>query len=90
MKNLKNTISAAALMTVMVFGAVSANAGVILSDKAATTKGECTVKDAGIITQLAGVIISGLSGVILSDAPTPGCDANGVILSDRNGVILSD
>jgi hypothetical protein len=91
MKNLKNTISAVGLMAVLALGAVSANAGMIISDRAT---GQCTVKDGGILQQIAGIIIVGapaLSGMIISDAPTPGCeDKNGMIISDRNGMIISD
>ena len=73
MKNLKNMVSAASLMAVMVFGAVSANAGLLQNDITAnTTKGQCTVKSEGILQDLAG-IINGLTGIIIFDAPTPVC-----------------
>ena len=90
MKNLKNTISAVGLMAVLTLGAVSANAGMIISDRAT---GQCTVKDGGIIQQIAGIIIIGapvLNGIIIIDAPTPCEDKNGMIISDRNGMIISD
>ena len=90
MKNFKNTISAVGLMAVLALGAVSANAGMILSDRAT---GQCTIKEVGIIEQIAGIIIVGapaLGGMILSDAPIPCDEKNGMILSDRNGMILSD
>ena len=91
MKNLKNTISAAGLMAVLALGAVSANAGMIISDRAT---GQCTVNDGGILQQVAGIIAVGLpslNGMIISDAPTP-CDTNadGMIISDRSGMIISD
>ena len=90
MKNLKNTISAAGLMAVLALGTVSANAGMIISDRAT---GQCTVND-GILQQVVGIIAVGfpsLNGMIISDAPTP-CDTNadGMIISDRNGMIISD
>lgn len=90
MKNLKNTISAAGLMAVLALGAVSANAGMIISDRAT---GQCSVKG-GILQQVAGIIIVGLpslNGMIISDRATP-CETNadGMIISDRNGMIISD
>lgn len=98
MKNLKNTISAAGLMAVLALGAVSANAGMIISDRAT---GQCSVKG-GLLQQVAGIIAIGLpslngmilsdrSGMIISDRPTP-CEtsADGMIISDRNGMIISD
>lgn len=93
MKNLKSMLSAASLMAVMVFGAVSANAGLIISDRATNdTKGQCTVKDGGILQQLAGIIILGaptLNGIIILGAPE--CSqTDGLIISDRNGLIISD
>ncbi|MBA4124992.1 MAG: hypothetical protein H0X72_21315 [Acidobacteria bacterium] len=84
MKNLKNMVAAASLMAVMVFGAVSANAGLSNSDTTANlTKGQCTVKSGGILQYLAG-IINGLSGVIIIDAPAPECtETGGPPSSDR-------
>lgn len=90
MKNLKNTISAVGLMAVLALGAVSANAGMIISDRAS---GQCTVKDPTISDQIAGIIIVGapvLSGMIISDAPVPCDEKDGMIISDRNGMIISD
>jgi len=89
-------LSAASLMAVMVFGAVSANAGLMISDRSATT-GQCTVKGgvlqqvAGIFNNLSGLMISDLNGIIIVDAPTPGCtETNGLMISDRNGIIITD
>ncbi len=90
MKNLKNTISAVGLIAVLALGVVSANAGMIISDRAT---GQCTVNDGGIIQQIAGIIIVGapaLSGMIISDAPIPCDEKDGMIISDRNGMIISD
>lgn len=73
MKNLKNMIASAGLMAVMVFGAVSANAGSLNSDEAANrTKGQCAVKSGGIFQDLAG-FINGLTGIVIFDAPSPEC-----------------
>jgi ABC-type dipeptide/oligopeptide/nickel transport system ATPase component len=96
MKNLKNMLSAASLTAVMVFGAVSANAGLMISDRA-TTANQCTVKSsifqqvAGIFNNLSGLMISDLNGLMISDAPTPGCtNTDGLMISDRNGLMISD
>ena len=73
MKNLKNMVAAASLMAVMVFGAVSANAGLLNSDETAnTTKGQCTVKSGGFLQGLAG-IINELTGTTIFDVTTTGC-----------------
>lgn len=85
-------VSAASLMAVMVFGAVSANAGLLISDRATnTTKSQCTVKG-GILQQLAGIILLGapsLNGIILLGAPE--CtETDGLLISDRSGLLISD
>ncbi len=79
-------------MAVMVFGAVSANAGFMITDRAAnTTQPECTVNGGGIFQDILGVIISEFSGVIVIDAATAGCSqADGFIIHDRDGVIVID
>lgn len=69
MKNLKNMLSAAILMAVMVFGSVSANAGLLQSD---TTESQCTGSSSGILEDFAS-IINGLTGINIFDAPTPAC-----------------
>ncbi|MDQ3041832.1 MAG: hypothetical protein M3R11_05560 [Acidobacteriota bacterium] len=92
MKNLKNMLSAASLMAVMVFGAVSANAGLLISDRATnTSKGQCTIKG-GFLQELAGIIILGapsLNGIIILGAPE--CtEKDGLLISDRSGLLISD
>ncbi len=73
MKNLKNMVSAASLMAVLVFGAVSANAQLL---KGSRTKKpievQCTVKSDGFLQGLAG-IINGLTGITIFDVTTPVC-----------------
>ncbi len=74
MKNLKNMMSAAGLMAVLVFGAVSANAEMLTKDRTSNTaKGQCTVKSEGILQYLTGFIIGRLTGIAIFDAPTPVC-----------------
>ena len=73
MKNLKNMVSAAGLMAIMVFGAVSANAELLNNDKTSnTTKSQCTVKTGRVLQHLASVIILTLSGITIAP-PTPVC-----------------
>jgi len=91
MKNLKNMLSAAALMVVLGVGAASANTGLIITDKSGNQP--CTVKS-GFLTQLAGVITVGipmLDGLIITDRYS--CESNetdGLIITDRNGLIITD
>jgi hypothetical protein len=77
MKTIKNTVAAATLMAVMVFGTTFANAGIIIAgfnEKTKTTRTEpCTGKgekvDWGIIIAgLNGIIIAGLTGIIIAGA----------------------
>ena len=97
MKNLKNMLMTGGLMAVMGISAVSANAGIILTDKSAEGTKPCSVKETGIIQQVAGIVLNGLMlsdlhGIILTDAATAGCDqgTNGLMISDRNGLMISD
>lgn len=100
MKNLKNTIAAAALLTVLGFGAVSAHAGLLISDKN-TDQGGCNPKS-GLLNQLAGIlivgapmldgiIIVGRDGLMMSDKAAP-CTENkdGIIIVGRDGIMISD
>ena len=73
MKNLKNMVSAAGLMAVLVFGAVSANAESLKGDGTKNpTKVQCTVKSEGFLQGLAG-IINGLTGITFFDVTRTGC-----------------
>ena len=98
MKNLKNTISAAGLMAVMAFGAVSANAGLIITDKTANTAPTCSVKDdmvqqlAGIFNTVTGIIITDRDGIIIVDKQSAECvqAKDGIIITDRDGLIITD
>ena len=95
MKNLKNMVAAASLVAVMGFGAVSANAGLLITDKSAQP---CTVKDnvmqqlAGVFNALSGMILSNRDGIILTDKQSAGCEQakDGIILTDRDGLIITD
>lgn len=73
MKNIKNMASAAGLMVVLVFGVVSANAGLIKGDETAnTTNVQCTVESEGFVDRLAG-FINGLTGIAIFDVTPPVC-----------------
>ena len=98
MKNLKNMLSAAALMVVLGVGAASANTGLLISDK---SNQPCTVKD-NFINQLAGVVVIGmpsLDGIIITDRDgiiitdrqdCQSSDSDGIIITDRDGIIITD
>lgn len=101
MKNLKNTVAAAALMAVLGMGTVSANAGLLISDR---SSGCGSVKSGGLLNQLAGIVIGGaplLDGIIIvgrdglmvSDKAAP-CGGetskDGIIIVGRDGLMVSD
>lgn len=106
LNNLKNTAAAFGLMTVMAFGSVAAQAGVIISDKngaqpCGSVKGSLLSTLSGIfvagLPMFDGIIITGRSGILVSDrdgiliSDKGGCASkDGVIVSDRTGVIVSD
>lgn len=83
MKNLKNTLAAASLAVVMGMGTVSANAGIMVSDKTSNSANPCAVQTTGILNQVADFVLSGFTGIILTDRA-------GIMVSDRNGIILTD
>lgn len=73
MKNIKNMASAAGLMAVLVFGAISANAGLVKGDETAdTTNVQCTANSEGFADKLAG-FINGLTGIAVFDVTPPAC-----------------
>lgn len=76
MKNLKKMAAVASLTAVLIFGAVPANAGTSNNGGTAAAnaaKGQCTVQSKGILQYLTGIIISGLTGIPIFDAPAPAC-----------------
>lgn len=76
--------TAGILAAVLTVGATSANAGVILSDRA---NGQCEDNTVDYIKMITGILLSDYAstGVILSDSAEPGC-----IVKENTGVILSD
>ena len=76
MKNIKNTVAAMTLAAVLGLGAVSANAGLLLSDRNVNTTSQpsCTASSTSVFDQLTGIIIVGftsLTGVKLGSQPAP-------------------
>lgn len=103
MKNLKNTISALTLMVVLGLGAVSANAGFMITDRNAPCQDNSFTKDLadtiGGITvagmpMLDGIIIIGRDGLMISDksseCQTPTAEKDGIIIIGRDGIIITD
>lgn len=94
MKNLRNLMNAVTLMVVLVMGAVSANAGILLSDRKVNTNTDpCstdTKVDSGIIVAgFTGIIVAGFTGIIVAGKgeETTNC---GIIVAGRGGILLSD
>ncbi len=95
MKNLKNLMTAVTLLAVLVMGAISTNAGVLIGDRTAA-ENTCTTDtkfDAGIIiSEIVGIIIGGRVGIIIGGR-------EGIIIGGRTetcqdqsraGVLLAD
>lgn len=101
MKNLKNKLAAFGMVAVLGLGTVSANAGMLISDRSANGQQVCSTTDS-FLTQLQGILIVGapqLSGMLISDRSGmlisdrgAGCDASksGMLISDRSGMLISD
>ncbi len=88
MKNLKNMLTGISLAAVLMVGATSAHAGLLLSDRATNVDQRCTVRG-GLISELSGIIIIGapvsLNGLLLSDRLVKTCED-----TQRDGLLLSD
>ncbi len=84
MKNIKNTVAAMGLMAVLGLGAVSANAGMLVSDRGVGSSCETS---GGIFNQMLGILIVGVNttvgGILMSDR-------SGMLVSDRPGMLVSD
>ena len=87
MKNLKNIFTAGVLAAVLMVGATSANAGILLSDRASNNNEQCTQDDTGITGLITGIIVLDFArvGILLSDRTQPTCAD-----TTRNGILLSD
>ncbi len=96
MKNLKNTLAATAMMVVLGVGAVSANTGIIITDRSTTGSTGCATGGvlqqlAGVYNALSGMLISDRDGIIITDKATP-CSTgkDGMMITDRDGIIITD
>ena len=100
MKNLRNLMNAVTLMLVLVIGAVSANAGILLSDRSVKsdpcstdTKVDSGIIVAGatgiIVAGFTGIIVAGFTGIIVAGKgeETTNC---GIIVAGRDGILLAD
>ncbi len=96
MKNFKNTLAAIGLAAVLGVSTITANAGLLLSDRAVTNQDSTTTQTCtsptGILDQLSGIIIIGvpysITGLLLSDravaaAPCQVQQLDGLLLSDK-------
>jgi len=98
MKNLKNMVAALSLMAVLGFGAVSANAGLLISDRSsngcAPVKNDILTQLSGILIvgapMLDGIIILGRNGLLISDRTACESSKDGLLISDRSGLLISD
>lgn len=76
---MKNLITSITLMAVLVMGAISVNAGILVSDRSACT----TKQDGGIIlSDYTGIIVAGLTGIIVAGR-------DGIIVAGRDGIIVA-
>ena len=88
MKNLKNMAAAMVMMVVLGVGVVSADPGLLISDRTTPTQQPCIggvlQNAAGVINGLGGLLISDFTGIIIIDATNPGCvqATDGIIIID--------
>ena len=86
MTKLKNIAAAATLTAVLMMGATSAQAGIMISDRAEGIN-QCEQAEEGfvdsIVTAISGLLMSDRSGLLVSDR-------SGLLVSDRSGLLVSD
>lgn len=86
MKNLKNKLATMALLGIMMVGTVSADPGIMLSDKSNTcTPTTVDVIEGIIVAGLAGILLGDRSGLLMSDKSATVCQAQ-----SRDGILMSD
>ena len=79
MKNIKNTAAAFGMMAVLGLGSMTANAGMLVSDRSVGSTPSCAANTGGILNQVAGILIVGASSSL-----------TGILMSDRSGILMSD
>lgn len=82
MKNIKNTLAATVLAAVLGVSSVSANTGLIISDRGVGGENNvptCGSSDTGVLSSLMGIIIYGATS-----------SATGIIIYGRDGFLVSD
>jgi hypothetical protein len=104
MKNLKNFMAAITLLTVLVLGTMTANAGILVGDFAGSGQQDpCseapTKNDSGtimsditgiIVAGFTGIIVAGRDGIIVAGKGTTGNTDCGIIVAGRDGLLMSD
>ena len=78
MKNLKNIATAATLTAVLMMGATTSQAGIIISDRAEGIN-QCEQAEESFVDS----IVTAISGLLMSDR-------SGLLMSDRSGLLISD
>ena len=92
MKNIKNTVAAMTLAAVLGLGAVSANAGILMTGRGANTNNvpTCNATETGVFNQLTGILIVGfasLTGILMTDRQTP-CVQNPTDGAASTGILI--
>ena len=92
MKNIKNTVAAMTLMAVLGLGAVTANAGLLVSDRGINTNSvpTCNSNGGGVLDQATGILIVGfssLTGILIADRQTP-CVQNPTDGVSNDGILI--
>lgn len=88
MKNLKNMAAALGLMAVLGFGAVSANAGIMITDRQAPcTTESSSIRDLSAIAAVGlpmfdGIIIIGRDGLMITDKADSCTSRDGIMITD--------
>lgn len=89
MKSLKKMIGTLGLMGIILVGASSANAGMLISDRLTRTENPTACGGEVSMVDTVGIIVlSRVLGVTVNVEPTPCSD--GMLISDRNGMLISD
>lgn len=98
MKNLKNMVAATGLTAILMMSATSAQAGLLMSDRAGvadweytetTIVSQCT-EDTGLVAKIRGIIVIAASGLLMSDAAPVETECQQDTFVTRTGLLMSD